>query len=171
MHMSSTLIEYVRRQKHHSYVCQIHRPNLHPIILLPMGDGNAAFRLASNLKTAWLGSTCQGYNPPVGIVRYVRYVRYVTQKYVKTTIIVFNGYKEEPTIKDATQLRWTGATPGVTVHFSGDMIIQSKKDQFLNNKEHKQRLLVYLSAELEKAGCITDHAKHDADVLIVQTAI
>ena len=27
-----------------------------------MGDGNAAFRLASNLKTAWLGSTCQGYN-------------------------------------------------------------------------------------------------------------
>lgn len=39
------------------------RPNLHPIILLPMGDGNAAFRLASNLKTAWLGSTCQGHNP------------------------------------------------------------------------------------------------------------
>jgi len=28
-----------------------------------MGDGYAAFRLASNLKTAWLGSTCQGYNP------------------------------------------------------------------------------------------------------------
>ena len=26
-----------------------------------MGDGNAAFRLASNLKTAWLGSTCQGH--------------------------------------------------------------------------------------------------------------
>ena len=26
-------------------------------------DGNAAFRLASNLKTVWLGSTCQGYNP------------------------------------------------------------------------------------------------------------
>ena len=99
------------------------------------------------------------------------YVRYVTQKYGKTTIIVFDGYKEEPTIKDATQLRRTGATPGVTVHFSGDMIIQSKKDQFLNNKENKQRFLVYLSAKLEKAGCITDHAKHDADVLIVQTAI
>ena len=99
------------------------------------------------------------------------YVRYVTQKYGKTTIIVFDGYKEEPTIKDATQLRRTGATSGVIVHFSGDMIIQSKKDQFLNNKETKQRFLVYLSAKLEKAGCITDHAKHDADVLIVQTAI
>jgi len=39
------------------------QPNLHPIILLSMGDGDAAFRLASNLKTAWLGSTCKGYNP------------------------------------------------------------------------------------------------------------
>ena len=28
MHMSSTLIEYVHRQKRHSYVWQIHRPNL-----------------------------------------------------------------------------------------------------------------------------------------------
>lgn len=99
------------------------------------------------------------------------YVRYVTQKYGTATVIVFDGYKEEPTIKDATQLRRTGVTPSVTVHFSGDMIIQSKKDQFLNNKENKQRFLVYLSDKLERAGCITDHAKHDADVLIVQTAI
>src|SRR4029434_10160857 len=47
----------------------IHRPNLHPIILLPMGDGNAAFRLASNLKTAWLGSTCQGYGVSAYAIR------------------------------------------------------------------------------------------------------
>ena len=52
------------------------------------------------------------------------------------TVIVFDGCKEEPTIKDATQLRRTGVTPGVTVHFSGDKTIQSKKDQFLNNKEN-----------------------------------
>ena len=32
-------------------------------------------------------------------------------------------------------------------------------------------MLVYLSDKLERAGCITDHAEHDADVLIVQTAI
>lgn len=30
------------------------------------------------------------------------YVRYVTQKYGTATVIVFDGYKEEPTIKDAT---------------------------------------------------------------------
>lgn len=51
------------------------------------------------------------------------------------------------------------------------MIIQSKKDQFLNNKENKQRFFCYLSDKLETAEYITDHAKHDTDVLIVQTAI
>src|SRR4029434_10856218 len=37
--------------------------------LLPMGDGNAAFRLASNLKTPWLGSTCQGYGVSAYAIR------------------------------------------------------------------------------------------------------
>ena len=59
----------LHRQKRHSYVWQIHRPNLHPIILLSMGDGNAAFRLASNLKTAWLGSTCQEYGVSAYAIR------------------------------------------------------------------------------------------------------
>jgi len=59
------------------------------------------------------------------------YIRYVTQKYGTPTGIVFDGYKEEPTLKDSTRLRRTGVTPGVIVHFSGDMIIQYKKDQFL----------------------------------------
>ena len=58
------------------------------------------------------------------------YVRYVTQKYGTATVIVFNGYKEEPTIKDDTQQRQTGVTPGVTVHISGDMIVQTKKVPF-----------------------------------------
>lgn len=45
------------------------------------------------------------------------YVRYVTQKYGTATVIVFDGYKEEQAIKDATQLRRTGVTPDVTVDF------------------------------------------------------
>ena len=31
------------------------------------------------------------------------YARYVSQKFGTATVIVFDGYKEEPTIKDATQ--------------------------------------------------------------------
>ena len=38
------------------------------------------------------------------------------------------------------------------------MIVQSKKEKFLQNKINK----------LERAGCSTDHTKQDADMLIVQ---
>ena len=43
------------------------------------------------------------------------YVRYVTQKY-GAAVIVFDGYKDEPTTKDATQQRRTGTCSSVTVH-------------------------------------------------------
>ncbi len=46
------------------------------------------------------------------------------------------------------------------------MIIQSKED-FLN----KQRFIHFLSDKLERAGWSTEHAKHEANVLIVQTAL
>src|SRR4029434_3831224 len=35
----------------------------------PTANGSAAFRLASNLKTAWLGSTCQGYGVSAYAIR------------------------------------------------------------------------------------------------------
>ena len=98
------------------------------------------------------------------------YVAYVTHKY-GAAVVVFDGYKDEPATKDATQLRRTGACAGVTVHFDGDMMIQSKKEDFLNNKANKQRFIHYLSDKLERAGCSIDQATHDADVLIVQTAV
>ena len=98
------------------------------------------------------------------------YVRYVTQKY-GAAAIVFDGYNDEPTTKDATHLRRTGDCVGVTVHFASGMMIKSKKDEFLNNKANKQRFIHYLRDNLERAGCSVDHAKDDADVLIVPTAV
>ena len=46
-----------------------------------------------------------------------------------------------------------------------------KKEEFLSNKESKQRFLIMLSEWLEWDGCEVHHAKTDADLLIVQTAI
>ena len=46
------------------------------------------------------------------------YVRYVTQRYGRCAI-VFDGSKDEPSTKDATHLRRTGASTGVTVNFTG----------------------------------------------------
>ena len=57
------------------------------------------------------------------------------------------------------------------MHFASGMMIKSEKDEFLNNKANKQRFIHYLSDNLERAGCSVDHAKYDADVLIVLTAV
>ena len=91
------------------------------------------------------------------------YIRYVTQKY-SAVAIVFYGYDDDTTTKDATHLRRTGDCVGVTVHFASGMMIKSKKDEFLNNKANKQRFIHHLSDNLERA-------KDDADVLIVLTAV
>ena len=98
------------------------------------------------------------------------YVRYVTHKYGATSI-VFDGYNDDPTTKDATHLRRTGYCLGVTGHFASGMMIKSMKDEFLNNKANKQRFIHYVSDNLERAGCSVDNAKYDADALIVLTAV
>ena len=91
-----------------------------------------------------------------------QYVRYVTQKY-GAAIIVFDGYREEPTTKDATHLRSSTCT-GLNVHFTGRMVVQSKKEFFLQNPINKQRFVHHLIQKLQMAGC-------RRDLLIVQTAI
>ena len=88
------------------------------------------------------------------------YVRCVTQKYCAAAI-VFDGYNDNPTTKDATHLRRTGDCVGVTVHFASGMMVESKKDEFLNSKANKQRFIHYLSDNLERAECTVDHAKDD----------
>ena len=98
------------------------------------------------------------------------YVMYVTQKYGGAAI-VFDGYNDDPTTKDTTHLRRTGDCVCVTAHSASGMMIKSKKDEFLNNKANNQRFIHYLSDNLERAGCRVDHAKDDADVLIVLTAV
>ena len=91
-----------------------------------------------------------------------QYVRYVTQKY-GAAIIVFDGYREEPTTKDATHLRSSTCT-GLNVHFTGRRVVQSKKEFFLQNPINKQRFVHHVIQKLQMAGC-------RRDLLIVQTAI
>ena len=57
------------------------------------------------------------------------------------------------------------------VHFTGSTIMNVKKDMFLSNKKNKQSFLCLLSRKLEQMGCQVSHARGDADMLIVQTAI
>ena len=77
-----------------------------------------------------------------------QYVRYVVSHYGSATI-VFDGYSDGPSTKDATQHRQAGSYVGATVHFSGSMVFQGKKEDFLTNKENKHQFLALLRTHLE----------------------
>ncbi len=94
---------------------------------------------------------------------------YVTTKYGEATI-VFDGYESGPDIKDATHQRRSHGS-GPIVALTNQTIITLKKKDFLSNKVNKQNFLSLLTSHLEEAGCLTAHARSDADVLIMQTAI
>ena len=97
------------------------------------------------------------------------YTDYVTKNY-SNSVVVFDGYETGPSTKDNTHLRRSRGKIGAEVHFKEDMILQSKKDDFLANVVNKQQFIYLLSEKLQQAGCTTVHATGDADLLIVQTA-
>ena len=92
----------------------------------------------------------------------------MTQKYSAATIVFDN---DDPTTKYATHLRRTGDCVGRQYTSPVEWLIKSKKVEFLKNKANKQRFIQYIRDNLERAGCIVDHAKDDADVLIVPTTV
>ena len=98
-----------------------------------------------------------------------RYVEYVSRRYGKATI-VFDGYESGPGIKDVTHRR-RGHGAGPSVVLTPQTVVSLRKKDFLANKANKQRFLSLLRSFLEKAGCSTIHAKADADVPIVETAV
>jgi hypothetical protein len=51
------------------------------------------------------------------------------------------------------------------------MTLCVKKEEFLRNKENKQRFIDMLGRRFEQCGCHVVNASGDADVLIVKTAV
>lgn len=98
------------------------------------------------------------------------YINYISKRFQNATI-VFDGYDDGPSIKDVTHQRRTGSKIGPTVNFTARTVNNLKKDEFLANKTNKQRFINLLSESLVAAGYKTVHAKNDADVMIVQTAV
>ncbi len=60
---------------------------------------------------------------------------------------------------------------GAIVQVSGSIFFDGRKEDFLSNKENKQRFITLLSDQLKSHDCHTEHARTDANLLIVQTAI
>ena len=98
-----------------------------------------------------------------------RYVEYVSRRYGKA-MIVFDGYESGPGIKDVTHRR-RGHGAGPSVVLTPQTVVSLRKKDFLANKANKQRFLSLLGSFQGKAGCSTIHAKAEADVPIVETAV
>ena len=98
-----------------------------------------------------------------------QYMEYVRNKYGKA-VVVFDGYETNNT-KDMTHNRRSKGKIGATVTFTSDMIVTMPKQQFLANRQNKQRFISMLGEELQKADCEIFHAAGDADLLIVQRAV
>ena len=64
--------------------------------------------------------------------------------------------------KDSAHQRRTGGRTGLTVDFTSDMAMKSKKEVFLSNKTKKQKFIMLLSDCLDQAGCEIHHALGDA---------
>ena len=98
------------------------------------------------------------------------YLNYITQRYSEATV-VFDGYTDEPSIKDTTHLRRCNGIVRNQVKFGPDTPFKSKKDSFLSNSENKQTFIKQLGSYLVEHGVTVRHASGDADLLIVETAV
>ena len=103
-------------------------------------------------------------------MKYLVSTQYVESKY-KSAVVVFDGYRDHLSTKDCTHTRRSRLQPGVTVEFDLSMKLQTKKEVFLSNPKNKQRFINMLGTKLKSKGCVVHHARGDADVLIVDTAI
>ena len=99
-----------------------------------------------------------------------QYTNYVTRIYGHA-IIVFDGYQEELSTKDGAHERRTGGRADPTVDFTRNMVMKSKKEDLLSNKDNKQRFIRMLGQSLEHVGCEIRHAKGGADVLLRETTV
>ena len=98
-----------------------------------------------------------------------RCVDYVQKRY--QNVVVFDGYTCQPRTKDMAYLKRSKGLNATEVLFDSQTPFKSNKDVFLTNARNKQRFINLLGQNLENSGCDVLHAKGDADLRIVQTAI
>ena len=91
------------------------------------------------------------------------YADFVTKRYGAPTV-VFDGYSDGPSTKDATHQRRSKGVIVTNVLFTKETPFRSRKDHFMANKANKQAFINLLSDTLQNLGCTVVHASADADV-------
>lgn len=106
-----------------------------------------------------------------------QYVKYIKTNYGQCSIIVFDGYPEDPQnkgTKSTERIRRENnkrRTNCAEILFTGDTVISVGQEIFLSNSKNKQRFITLLRKKFEDNGIRTKQAEEDADTLIVQTAL
>ena len=100
-----------------------------------------------------------------------RYIQYISARYGSPVTIVFDGYTTQATTKDSAHQRHSKSHGSVPVHFTSDMVCTVKREDFLVNKENKQKFINLLGSQLSKHGHVVQHAEEDADRLIVEATV
>ena len=98
-----------------------------------------------------------------------QYPNFVLKTYGVATV-VFDGYKDAPSVKDNTHFR-SGKTGYATVHVRADAVFASKRDNFLENASNKDQIIKLIMQKLRERGCSVNQAEDDADVSIVLAAV
>ena len=98
-----------------------------------------------------------------------RCYQFVNHRY-PGAIIVLDGYENQLSTKDIAHQR-RSRIAGKEVSFTTDMVLTTKKEEFLSNKVNKSRFLHFLAKYMQERGFVVVQAQEDADVPIVQTAI
>ena len=80
-------------------------------------------------------------------------------------------YAPSTVTKYTTHQRGIGGKVGIEVTFTGDMKLTMSNDLFRSTVANKQNFIDMLSHYLQLAGCLTEHAEEDADLLIAQRVV
>jgi len=98
------------------------------------------------------------------------YTVYVVIKY-GSAVVAFDGYEGGSSTKDCAHLMRRGDICSNTINFTGNMVMNSSKQQILSHPSNKQRFINILSSRLIAKGCTTHHAGGNADLITAMKVI
>ena len=99
------------------------------------------------------------------------YVSYVRNHYGSGSHVVFDGYSDMMTTKDAERQRRALHLASSDIIFERTMKVTMPQKAFLHNARNKSRLIKFLMDDLERNRINVAQHRGDADSLIVSTAL
>ncbi|CAG9769699.1 unnamed protein product [Ceutorhynchus assimilis] len=102
-----------------------------------------------------------------------KYVEYVKKYFGSRSIIVFDGYPDDPgekSTKSAERLR-RNKFMAANVKFDESLLLTISKDKFLSNEGNKKRMISMLIKKFSEENISVEQAAEDADITIVRRAM